>query len=262
MFIDSHAHLADAAFDADRDAVVRAAQAAGAAGLVCIGASEDAAAASRALAAAYPGLIAFTAGVHPHDAASYDAARDAMWIRHAVDAGAVAIGECGLDYHYDNAPRDRQRAAFDDQIGLAHDLGRPVVVHTRDAEDDTVAAIERAARLRVTGVLHCFTGTAKLAQAAVDAGWYVSFSGIVTFTKWTGDDIIRAVPDDRILAETDAPYLAPVPVRGRRNEPRFLPYTIARIAAARGTSPERVAALATGNARRLFGLASDGAAQV
>jgi TatD DNase family protein len=159
-------------------------------------------------------------------------------------------------------PRDRQRAAFDDQIGLAHELGLPVVVHTRDAEDDTVAAIRRAAGLRVTGVLHCFTGTARLAQAAVDAGWYVSFSGIVTFTKWTGDDIVRAVPDDRILAETDAPYLAPVPVRGRRNAPQFLPYTIARIAAVRGTSPERVAALTTGNARRLFGLASDGAVQV
>jgi TatD DNase family protein len=242
--------------------VVRAAQAAGAIGVVCIGASEDAAVASQQLATAYPGLISFTAGVHPHDAAAYDAKRDAAWIRRAVAAGAVAIGECGLDYHYDNAPRDRQRAAFADQIALAHELGRPVVVHTRDAEDDTRDAIRQAAALRVSGVLHCFTGSATLAHAAVDAGWFVSFSGIVTFTKWTGDDIVRAIPENRILVETDAPYLAPVPVRGRRNEPQFLPYTIGRIAAARGSAPEHIASIATRNAQRLFGLASDGAGKV
>jgi TatD DNase family protein len=242
--------------------VVRAAQAAGAIGVVCIGASEDAAVASQKLASAYPGLIAFTAGVHPHDAAAYDARRDAAWIRRAVGAGAVAIGECGLDYHYDNAPRDRQRAAFSDQITLAHEVGRPVVVHTRDAEDDTLDAIRRAAALGVTGVLHCFTGSAKLAHAAVDAGWFVSFSGIVTFTKWTGDDIVRAIPENRILVETDAPYLAPAPVRGRRNEPQFLPYTIGRIAAARGSAPEHIASIAASNAQRLFGLASDRAGKV
>ncbi len=242
--------------------MVQAAQAAGAAGVVCIGASEDAAAAAQTLASAYPGLISFTAGVHPHDAAAYEAERDVAWIRRAVAAGAVAIGECGLDYHYDNAPRDRQRAAFSDQIALAHELGRPIVVHTRDAEDDTLDAIRRSAALRVTGVLHCFTGSAKLAHAAVDAGWFVSFSGIVTFTKWSGDDVVRAIPDNRILVETDAPYLAPVPVRGRRNEPQFLPYTIGRIAAARGSAPEYIASITTSNAQRLFGLASDGAAKV
>lgn len=262
MFIDSHAHLADAVFDTDRDAVVRAAQDAGAAAVVCIGASEEAAASARVLAGAYPGLIYFTAGVHPHDAVAYDAANDALWIREAVAAGAVAIGECGLDYHYDHAPRDRQRSAFHDQITLAHELARPVVVHTREAEDDTLDAVRDAGARGVTGVLHCFTGTARLASAALDAGWYVSFSGIVTFNKWSGDDVVRIVPDDRILTETDAPYLAPVPVRGRRNEPRFLPHTIARIAAVRGTTPERIAELTTANARRLFGLASDPVAKV
>jgi TatD DNase family protein len=262
MFIDSHAHLADAVFDADRDAVVRAAQDAGAAAVVCIGASEDAAARARILAGAYPGLIYFTAGVHPHDAATYDAARDALWIREAVAAGAVAIGECGLDYHYDHSPRDRQRAAFHDQIAIAHELARPVVVHTRDAEDDTLDAVREARNRGVTGVLHCFTGTMRLASAALDAGWYVSFSGIVTFNKWSGDDVVRTVPDDRILTETDAPYLAPVPLRGRRNEPRFLPHTIARIASIRGTTPERIAELTTANAKRLFGLASNPVAKV
>lgn len=262
MFIDSHAHLADAVFDSDRDAVVRAAQDAGAAAVVCIGASEEAAAGARILAAAYPDLIYFTAGVHPHDAATYDAAKDTLWVREAVSAGAVAIGECGLDYHYDNAPHDRQRVAFQDQIALAHELARPVVVHTRDAEDDTLDAVRDAGRRGVLGVLHCFTGTMRLAKAALDAGWYVSFSGIVTFNKWSGDDVVRTVPDDRILAETDAPYLAPVPLRGRRNEPRFLPHTIARIAAVRGTPPERIAEITTANARRLFGLASDPVAKV
>lgn len=257
MFIDSHAHLADAAFDVDRDAVVRAAQAIGAVGMVCIGASRAAAADARILADRYTGLISFTAGVHPHDAATYDAARDLAWIRQAAAGGAVAIGECGLDYHYDNAPRDRQRAAFSDQIELARELARPVVVHTRDAEADTLAAVRTAAGWGVRGVLHCYTGTLALARAAVDAGWYVSFSGIVTFAKWTGDDVVRAIPDDRILVETDAPYLAPVPVRGRRNEPQFIPHIIARIASARGTTPDTISALVTANARRFFGLASE-----
>jgi TatD DNase family protein len=262
MFIDSHAHLADADFDSDRDPVVQAAQDAGAAAIVCIGASRDAAASAQRLADAYPGLVYFTAGVHPHDAADYDAARDTMWIREAVGAGAVAIGECGLDYHYDHAPRERQRAAFHDQIALAHELARPVVVHTREAEDDTLDVIREAGARGVAGVLHCFTGTARLAGVALEAGWYVSFSGIVTFNKWSGDDVVRTVPDDRILTETDAPYLAPVPLRGRRNEPRYLLHTIARIAAVRGSTPERIAELTAANARRLFGLASDPVAKV
>jgi TatD DNase family protein len=260
MFFDSHAHLADPAFDADRDSVVRAAQAAGAVGLICIGASQMAAADARTLAERYPEQIFSTAGVHPHDAASYDAARDPVWIRDAVAAGAVAIGECGLDYHYDNAPRDRQRAAFHDQIDLAQDMGRPLVVHTRDAETDTTTAIRAAADRGVRGVLHCFTGSLALASTAVDAGWFVSFSGIVTFAKWTGADVVRSIPDDRLLVETDAPYLAPVPVRGRRNEPQFVPHIIARLAAVRGTTPDEISALTTANARRFFGLATDRAA--
>jgi TatD DNase family protein len=260
MFIDSHAHLADAVFDADRDSVIRAAHAAGAVGLVCIGASQAAAADARTLAERFPGLVSFTAGVHPHDAASYDRARDAAWIHGAVSAGAVAIGECGLDYHYDNAPRDRQRSAFHDQIDIAHDVGRPVVVHTRDAEEDTAAALRSAASRGVRGVLHCYTGSLALASAAVDAGWFLSFSGIVTFAKWAGQDVVRAIPDDRLLVETDAPYLAPVPLRGRRNEPQFIPHIIARLAAVRGSTSEEISALVTANARRFFGLASDRAA--
>lgn len=255
-FIDSHAHLADPAFETDRDAVVQAAAAAGAVGLVCIGESREAAQGALALADRYPGLVASTAGVHPHDAASYDPARDRDWILAAVRAGAVAVGECGLDYHYDNAPRDQQRAVFADQIELAASVGLPLVVHTRDAEPDTLSLLGEAGRARVLGVLHCFTGSCGLAEAALDLGWYVSFSGIVTFGKWQSDDVVRAVPADRLLVETDAPYLAPAPLRGRRNEPQFLPHTLSRLALVRGAPRTELAAATARNAERLFGLAT------
>jgi len=252
--IDSHAHLADAAFDRDRDEVVRRAQAAGLEGIVCIGETLASASRAREIASGSRGTIWWTAGVHPHDAVSFDAARDLAAIRDHVDAGAVAVGECGLDYHYDHSPRDRQRFAFAEQIGLARELDRPVVVHTREAEADTTALVINGGRLGVRGVMHCFTGSHALARAALDAGWFVSFSGIITFKRWTDDGLLRLVPDDRLLVETDAPYLAPVPHRGKRNEPQYLGLTIARLAAARGTTAERIAALTAANARELFGL--------
>ena len=254
--IDSHAHLADAAFDADRDDVLRRAWAAGLEGIICIGESLASASRARAIAIEAPRSIWWTAGVHPHDAASFDPARDLASIREHIEAGAVAVGECGLDYHYDHSPRDRQRLAFTAQIDLARELRRPVVVHTREAEDDTRALVTEAGRAGVRGVMHCFTGSQLLARAAIDAGWYVSFAGIVTFKRWTDDDLLRFVPDDRLLVETDAPYLAPVPHRGKRNEPAYLPLTIARLAAARGSTPDQIAALTSGNARALFGLGS------
>lgn len=254
-FIDSHLHLADAAFDADRDAVVERARRAGASALVCIGESLDAARRARALVERFPGVCYHTAGVHPHDAASFERGRDVDAIRAEVALGAVAIGECGLDYHYDHSPRERQREAFGAQLALARELRRPVVVHTREAEDDTRAMVEAAGRDGVIGVLHCYTGSAALAEAALASGWFVSFSGIVTFKRWTGDDVIRLVPDDRLLVESDAPYLAPVPHRGKRNEPAWVSLTAARVAAVRGSDPAAIGTLTASNARRLFGLA-------
>ena len=253
-FLDSHAHLADPAFDADRDAVLARARAAGAEGVVCIGESLHAAGRAAAIAAAHPGVAWFTAGVHPHDAAGYDAPRDGEAIAMHLASGAVAVGECGLDYHYDNSPRDRQRDAFAAQLRLAADRGRPVVVHTRDAEDDTRAMVVEAGRAGVRGVLHCYTGSRALAEAAIDVGWYVSFSGIVTFKKWSDDGLLRSVPDDRLLAESDSPYLAPVPFRGKRNEPAWVRHTVERLAAVRGDSAEHLGALLVANARRLFAL--------
>ena len=165
------------------------------------------------------------------------------------------MGECGLDYHYDNSPRLEQRRAFAEQLRLASEVDRPVVVHTRDAEDDTRAMVSEAGKEGVRGVLHCFTGSHELAIAAVEAGWHVSFAGIVTFRKWADDELLRLVPEDRILAESDAPYLAPVPFRGKRNEPGWVAHTVARLAAARDVTVEHMAAVVTRNARTLFKLA-------
>ena len=254
-FIDSHTHLADPQFDDDRDAAVARAREAGARAIVCIGESLDAARRARELATRHAGFVHFTAGVHPHDAATFDAARDVPAIRAEVGHGAVAIGECGLDYHYDHSPREQQRAAFAAQLALAAECGRSVVVHTREAEDDTRDMVTDAGRSGVRGVLHCYTGSHALAQAAIDVGWYVSFSGIVTFRKWADDALLQLVPDDRLLVESDAPYLAPVPYRGRRNEPAWVAHTLARVAVARGVDADALGEQVVANAIRFFGLA-------
>ena len=256
---DSHAHLADPAFDADRAEVIARARTAGATGIICIGESLPAAERAARIAADHPDLVDYTAGVHPHDAATFDAARDIDAIREHVSSGAVAVGECGLDYHYDHSPRDRQCAAFAAQLDLARELAVAVVVHTREAEPDTRAMIVDAGAAGVRGVLHCFTGSHDLATAALDVGWYVSFSGIITFKKWEDVSLLRVVPDDRLLVESDAPYLAPVPFRGKRNEPSYVSRTIERLAVARSSTPEAIARVTTDNARRLFGLARDAA---
>src|SRR4051812_17346503 len=186
-FIDSHAHLADPAFDVDRDETITRARDAGALAIVSIGESMAAADRAAAIAAAHPRFVYHTAGVHPHDAAHFDVSRDIEAIRRHIAAGAVAVGECGLDYHYDNSPRDAQIRAFEAQLLIAADVRAPVVVHSRDADADISPLIANAVTAGVRGVLHCFTGSHALAELALTAGWYVSFSGIVTFKKW--DDL-------------------------------------------------------------------------
>jgi TatD DNase family protein len=169
-----------------------------------------------------------------------------------LDAGAVAVGECGLDFHYEDSPRLKQHECFEAQLSIAAERSLPVIVHTRDAEPATAMMIDRAARDDVVGVLHCYTGSLALAERALGYGWYVSFSGIVTFRNWTNTELLRAIPDDRILVESDAPYLAPVPRRGKRNEPAWVAHTIERLAAARGVTPENLADRTAENAARLF----------
>lgn len=253
-FIDSHAHLADAVFDTDREAVIERARLSGARAIVCIGESLAAAERAESIAAAHPGFVFFTAGVHPHDAASFQRERDLAGIRRALEAGAVAVGECGLDYHYDHSPRAAQRGAFEAQLAIARELDRPVIVHTREAEDDTRELVRAAGASGVRGVLHCYTGSHALAETALAVGWYVSFSGIVTFKRWSDLDLLRLVPADRLLAESDSPYLAPVPHRGKRNEPAWVSFTIARLAETRGVSTAELGSQLAANAARLFGL--------
>lgn len=257
QFIDSHAHLADPAFDADRDLVIDRALAAGARALICIGESLSSAARARSIADAHAGTVFSTAGIHPHDASSFQAPRDVPVLEEHLRAGAVAVGECGFDYHYDNASPGAQREAVSAQLALAKNFGRPLVVHTRDAEYDTRLLLSEAARLGVKGVLHCFTGSQALARSALDAGWFVSFSGIITFKNWTDEPLLRLVPDDRLLAESDAPYLAPVPHRGKRNEPAWVSFTVAHVAAARGVEDAALGVQTAQNAARFFGLPSD-----
>lgn len=254
MFADSHVHLADVVFADDIDGVVERARAAGARALVCIGESPAAALRAQAIAARYPGFVFHTCGVHPHDAALWQEERDAQAIHAAIDCGAVAVGECGLDYHYDNAPRAQQRSVLASQLRLAAERRVPLVLHTRDAEDDTREFLREAGALGVCGVLHCFTGTIELATAALDVGWYVSFSGIITFRSWTDLPLLRHIPNDRVLLESDAPYLAPVPFRGKRNESAHVALTLACLATVRETTIEALGAETLANTRRCFAL--------
>jgi TatD DNase family protein len=253
-FVDSHVHLADPAFDSDRDAVIERARLTGARALLCIGESIQAAARAGSLASRYPGFIYFTAGIHPHDAATFENTRDIGALRDAVASGAVALGECGLDYHYDHSPRERQLEVFESQIALAAELARPLVVHTRQAAEDTSALVKAAGEKGVRGVLHCFTGPRELAMIALDAGWYLSFAGVITFKKWDDDALLRLPPADRILVESDAPYLAPAPNRGKRNEPAWVSLTLARLAVARGVPTDVLGETTTRNAINFFGL--------
>ncbi len=257
-FIDSHAHLADLVFANDVDDVVQRARDAGALATVCIGASIEAADEAARLFARFPDFLAYTAGVHPHDAAGFDQDRDLPLLRAHLAAGAVAVGECGLDYHYDNSPRQQQREVFRAQLALAAEADCPVVVHTRDAEADTAALISEAAEQGVVGVLHCYTGSTDLANRAIALGWYVSFSGIITFRNWTDTALLRLIPDDRLLVESDSPYLAPVPKRGKRNEPAWVAHTLARLATVRDISADTLGEITTANVSRLFGLAIPG----
>ncbi len=253
---DSHAHLDFADFDGDVDGVLQRARDAGVVGVIAVGSGGglESRGAAVALAARYADVWA-TVGIHPHDAAQADDAAVAGLRELAVRPRVVAVGEIGLDFHYDHAPRPRQREAFAAQLRLARELERPVVIHTREAEDDTLAIL-RAEGVPHGGVLHCFSGGERLARAALELGLYVSFSGILTFPK---ADELRAVardvvPLDRTLVETDSPYLAPVPQRGRRCEPAYVVHTARRLAELHGLTLEDAARITTRNTRRLFGL--------
>jgi TatD DNase family protein len=251
--VDSHCHLDDDQFAADRDAAIERARAAGVECMVAIGIGggpPDLEAGLR-LAREHSFIYA-TVGVHPHDAAKATPETFARLAELAREA--VAIGEIGLDYHYDFSPRDVQRRVFVEQLSLAAHARRPIVIHTREAWDDTLALI-REQGLPFGGIMHCFTGGPTEARQALELGFYLSFGGIVTFPK--ADAVREAAaltPEDRLLIETDSPYLAPVPHRGKRNEPAFIVETVRRLAEARAVTPEHIAAVTTRNFERLFRL--------
>ena len=252
--IDSHCHLDDEKFNDDREAVIARALAAGVETLVAIGTGSgppDLETGIR-LAESHAAIHA-TVGVHPHDAAkatpeNFPKLRELL--RHPK---VVAMGEIGLDYHYDFSPRDTQRAVFTEQIALAREARKPIVIHTREAWDDTIGLLrEHWAPSGLPGIMHCFTGSAAEAEQALALGFYISFAGVVTFPRATNvHEAARITPSDRLLVETDAPYLAPVPHRGKRNEPPFVVDTARRLAELRGVSPEEIASLTTANFRRL-----------
>jgi TatD DNase family protein len=245
--IDTHAHVTSCRDDPR--AVLERARAAGVQRIVSIGSSEDEMAAAHAIAAADPGVWT-TAGLHPHHAAQWDQRLAALIAERAADPRCVAIGETGLDWFRDRAPREAQLAAFRGQLAIAREAALPVVIHCREAADDCFEIL--AAEAPGTVVLHCFAAADRLDEA-VERGWYCSFAGNVTYPS-AGDlqDAARRVPEPLLLLETDAPYLAPVPHRGRPNEPALVIETLRAVAALRETTPERLAAAVDANADRAF----------
>jgi TatD DNase family protein len=254
VLVDAHCHLGDTAFDADRAAVLARARAAGVGHIVVIGESLAAAERAVGLARSIPGLSA-TAGVHPHDARTWNDASERALRALLARPEIVAVGETGLDYHYDHSPREDQRRAFDAQLAIAAELELPVVIHARAADSD-LAAMLRTWGPRVTGlILHSFSGGAELMDAGRSVGAYFSFSGMITFKSWhwlkpPGDE---AWPADRLLVETDAPYLSPVPFRGQRNEPARVREIALELARVRGESITACEDQLAANARRVFG---------
>jgi TatD DNase family protein len=254
--IDSHCHLADEAFESDLDGVIARARAAGVTEALCILSAGDEVEAVRArgVGARWP-AVRFATGVHPHSAGNFAGRAEAsaeVTRAHAAAFSAWGVGEIGLDYHYDFAPRDVQQAVFAVQLALARAERLPVIIHTREATDDTFAIIKEAGEVR--GVFHCFTGDTAMARRALDIGFYLSYAGIVTFPKASDlRETMKIVPADRLLIETDSPYLAPVPHRGKRNEPAYVGRVLDSLSAVRGAPLAELDAQITRNFVRLFG---------
>lgn len=259
-FIDSHCHVDVSDFDEDREAMLARAEAAGVRELIVVGASGSMEQARKtvAFAAAHPNMYA-TVGIHPHEAAKVD---DSWWpelCELAASPDVVAVGETGLDFYYDTAPREIQKQRFRDHIELAAELGKPLICHIRDAHPEATEILREHAAGRVKTIIHCFTGSPVEARIYSDLGFYISFSGIVTFKGKATRQVresVSCVPHELLLIETDCPYLAPVPQRGKRNEPAFLVNTAEVVAKEAGLSVAELAAITVANTRVVFGLTS------
>jgi TatD DNase family protein len=256
MFIDSHTHLDVPQYDADRAEVINRARQAGVEMFLEICGSDIAKGSldiGMRLAEDHPFIYA-AVGVHPHEASLYDDDLEHQLLEMSEHEKVIGWGEIGLDYYYDNSPRDVQRRVFRRQLEVARTRKLPVIIHTRDAEDDTIEIL-REGGTNAGGVIHCFTGTHKLADAALELGFYISFSGVLTFKN--AEDLRQvalAVPLNKLLIETDCPFLAPVPNRGKRNEPAFIRETAAKLAEIKNISIEEIAHFTSDNFRSLFRL--------
>ena len=247
--VDSHVHLDDSKFDADREAAIDRALAAGVEHMMAIGTGGGPPDLETAIRQAerYP-FISATIGVHPHDASKATPDTFARLRELAAHPKVVAIGEIGLDYHYDFSPRDVQRAVFREQLEIAAEAGKPIVIHSRESWPDTMELLASGHH----GIIHCFTGDPQQAREALDLGFHLAFGGVLTFPNAEAvREAARITPDDRLLLETDCPYLAPLPHRGRRNEPAFVIEVARRLAAVRGSTLDEIAAQTTRNFERL-----------
>lgn len=256
MLIDTHTHLDDARYDGDRDAMIDRARQAGVERFVTIGCDLATSRAAVALADQHQSVYA-SIGVHPHEVKHISAGWYDEFRRLARNQKIVAYGEIGLDYHYNHSSPTDQRERFREQIQLARELHLPIIIHTREAQDDTITILKEEKASEVGGVFHCFSGDAWLAKEALDLGFYLSFSGILTFQNATMlRDIAKHTPLDRLLVETDCPYLTPVPHRGKRNEPAYVAFVAKQLAALHPElSQEQIEQRTTENAKRLFRIA-------
>lgn len=251
-FIDTHCHLDMAQFDNDREDVIRRARDAGFEALITVGSDLEGTKRALEISGRYDFIYA-SIGIHPHDAKDFSEKIYMDLAEWAKGEKVVAIGETGLDYHYDHSPRDVQRDVFRAHLRLAKETGHPVIIHSREAKEDTLAILDESGI--DNGVLHCFSGDEEMAERAMSMGLYLSLAGPVTFKKSSAlGAIARIIPDDYLLLETDAPYLSPAPYRGKRNEPSYLTSTAGYVADIRGISLKDLARITTLNARRLFGI--------
>jgi len=253
VYFDTHAHYTDESFDTDRDETLESVFQSGV-GLILNASSDlDSSLKSLALAEKYPGIYA-AVGWHPHEAKSFDQASETLIRRWCTQAKVRAIGEIGLDYYYDLSERDVQKKVFLKQMNLARELKLPVVIHDREAHADCLEIVHQFSD--VLGEFHCYSGSAEMAKEILSLGWYLGFTGAITFKNARKAlEVIEMCPIDRILIETDCPYLTPVPHRGKRNDSRYLPLMAEKIAEIKGLSTEKVAEITDRNGRRFFGIA-------
>lgn len=251
---DTHAHLDFPRFDKDRDEVIKRAYNKGVKTIVNIGSNMTTSRNSVELSRRYENIYA-AIGVHPHDADTFNLNVSKKLNKLADNDKVVAIGEIGLDFHYDNSPREKQKQSFRAQLRLAKKLDLPVVIHTRDADKETLNILKEEKAKELGGIMHCFASDKKMAKEILDLGFYIAFGGLITFKNLSDlRDVVKEVPLDRLLIETDSPYLTPEPHRGKRNEPAYVKFVAEKIAEIKGIAVEEVAKITTENAKKVYNI--------